>query len=136
MEERIEARVSPEKVWASWERAHEKHGQNEIKEGHKGVSKGLNANGFRYQVLDVVPGKQFSILWKTVFVQLVFSHAVQPTKWGSEIRYSVQIKGPFAWLVRWLLGNKIRRNIRLVLKAIVKQLEEESVIEARNRCSS
>ncbi len=135
MEERIEARVSPETVWASWESAHEKHGQNTIQEGQKGVSKGVRAKGFRYQVLDVIPGKQFSILWKTLFVRLLFCHSVSPTKWGSEIRYSVQIKGPFAWLIRWLLGNKIRRNIGLVLKAIVKQLEEKSVVETRNRRS-
>ncbi len=121
MEERIETRVSPEKVWSSWERAHE------IVEGRKGVKK------FRYQVLNVVPGKRFSILWKTLFVRLLFSHSVSPTKWGSEICYSVQIKGPFAWPVRWLLGKKIRQNIGLVLKAIVSQLEEESVIKANHR---
>jgi len=133
MEQRIEAAVAPEKVWESWERAHEKQGQAKIMDGQKGVSKGLGKKGFRYQVLDVVPGLKFSILWKTLFVRLLFTHSVSPTRWGSEIRYSVTIKGPFAWPVRWFLGKKIEQNIRLVLKAIVKQLEEESVIDARNR---
>jgi hypothetical protein len=119
MKEKIETRVAPEKVWASWERAYEKQ---------KGV-----AGKFQYQVLDVIPGEQFTILWKTFFVKLLFSHIVSPTKLGSEICYSVKIKGPFAWPVRWFLGNKIRYNIGLVLKAIVKQLEEESIIEARHR---
>ena len=135
MEQKIDARVSPGKVWESWERAHEKHGQGRIEEGQKGVSKGRNAKGFRYKVLDVVPGQQFSILWKTLFVRLLFSHSVSPTRWGCEIRYSVRITGPFAWPVRWFLGNKIQQNISLVLKEIVKQLEEESVVEARNRRS-
>jgi hypothetical protein len=121
VEEKIETRVSPQKVWASWERAYEKQGEGvSIQEKEKGVSK---SKGFRYQIYDVVPGKQFSIVWKTLFVRLHFSHLVVPTKWGSEIRYSVQIKGPFAWPVRFFLGNKIRRNIGLVLKAIVRQLE-------------
>jgi hypothetical protein len=139
MEERIEARVPPEKVWASWERAHATHSegvaQPKIVEGQKGVSKALNMKGFRYQLLDVVPGKQFSILWKTLFVRLLFSHSVSPARSGSEIRYSVHIKGPFAWPVRWFLGKKIRQNICLVLKAIVKQLEEESIVETRHRRS-
>ena len=127
MEERIETRVSSEKVWASWESAYEKQ---------KGVAANEKGKGFRYQVLDVIPGQQFTILWKTLFVRLFFSHKVSPTKWGSEICYSVRIKGPFAWPVRLFLGNKIRQNINLVLKAIVKQLEEESVVNARNRRSS
>jgi hypothetical protein len=133
MQQNIETKVPPEKVWASWEKAHEKNGQPKIEEGQKGISKGVNANGFKYQVFDVVPGKQFSILWKTLFVRLLFSHSVRPTKWGSEIQYSVKIKGLFAWPVRFFLGKKIRQNIGLVLKAIVKQLEEESVIDSRNR---
>jgi len=119
MEQKIETRVCPEKVWASWERAYEKQ---------KGVS-----GKFKYQVLDIVPGEQFTILWKTFFVKLFFSHIVSPSRVGSQICYSVKIKGPFAWPVRFLLGKKIRQNIGLVLKAIVKQLEEESIIEARHR---
>lgn len=127
MEEKIETRVSSEKVWASWEKAYHKQ---------KGTTANEKGKDFKYQVLDVVPGEQFTILWKTLFVRLFFSHRVSPTKWGSEICYSVRIKGPFAWPVRWLLGNKIRQNISLVLKAIVRQLEEESVVNTRNGRSS
>lgn len=119
MEEQIEARVSPEEVWAAWEKAHALHGQTGIEAGQKGKSK------FRYKVLNVKKGESFSILWKTLFVRLIFSHAVKPTKNGSEIFYGVQIKGPFAWPVRWLLGEKIRKNINLVLKAIVRELENK-----------
>lgn len=117
MEEMIEARVSPDQVWDAWERAHSLHGPQGIESGQKGKSK------FKYKILDVKKGESFSILWKTLFVRLVFNHSVKPTKRGSEIRYKVQIKGPFAWPVRWLLGNKIKQNISLVLKAIVRQLE-------------
>lgn len=133
MEESIEARVAPEIVWEAWERAHAKHGQGKLTQGQVGETKAEGKSQFRYKVLEVVPGKQFSILWKTLFVRLLFSHSVEPTQRGSQIRYSVQIKGPFAWPVRWVLGTKIRKNIGAVLKAIVKQLEEQSVKEARYR---
>ena len=119
MEEEIEARVPPEKVWQAWERAHELHGQKGIEAGQRGKSK------FRYEILDVEEGESFSILWKTLFVRLIFSHKVKKTQRGSKIFYQVQIKGPFAWPVRWLLGQKIQRNISAVLKAIVRQLENE-----------
>lgn len=120
MEETIEARVAPEAVWEAWEKAHALHGEKGIEAGQKGKSK------FRYQILDVQKGESFSILWKTLFVRLIFHHSVKPTPRGSEIRYRVQIKGLFAWPVRWLLGPKIQHNISLVLKTIVKQLEAAS----------
>lgn len=122
MEHRIETKVPPIKVWAAWEKAHAAHHQKKIVTGSKGKA---GKKGFKYQILDVVPGKSFSILWKTLFVRLIFTHVVLPTKRGSEIRYSFKIQGPFAWPVRWILGKKIHANLALVLKAIVKQLENE-----------
>ncbi len=119
MEEMIEARVNPEEVWEAWEKAHAFHGQQGIEAGQKGKSR------FKYKIIDVKKGESFSILWKTLFVRLIFNHSVKPTRRGSEIRYQVQIKGLFAWPVRWLLGNKIKSNIALVLKAIVRQLENK-----------
>ncbi len=124
MKQIIEARVSPQKVWEAWEKAHEMHGRQGLESGIKGHSKSGGKKGFSYQILDVVPGKSFSILWKTFFVRLIFTHNVKPSKRGSEITYEVQIKGLFAWPVRWMLGNKIKSNIDLVLKQIVKQLED------------
>lgn len=126
MEQIIEARVPPAKVWETWEKAHAAHGEKRIEPGFKGRAKSGAKKGFKYQILDVVPGKSFSILWKTLFVRLIFTHVVTPTKRGSEIRYSFQIKGLFAWPIRKLLGKKIQANLALVLKAIVKQLEDES----------
>jgi hypothetical protein len=117
MEEQIETRVSPDLVWKVWERAHVNQGQKEIAAGQKGK------NRFPYQVLDVKKGESFSILWKTLFVRLVFSHSVKPTSKGSLISYQVKIKGPFSWFVKWLLGKKIRQNVQLVLKSMVRELE-------------
>lgn len=113
MEEMIEARVEPDAVWAMWEKAHALG----LETGQRGKSK------FKYKILDVQKGESFSILWKTLFVRLIFSHSVKKSVRGSEIRYRVQIKGLFAWPVRWLIGEKIRNNLAEVLKAIVRQLE-------------
>jgi len=117
MEEMIEAKVPPEAVWAMWEKAHALHAQEGCVTAEKGKKK------FKYKILNVQKGKSFSILWKTLFVRLLFSHSVEPIASGSTIRYKVQIKGLFAWPVRWLIGEKIRNNLAVVLKAIVKELE-------------
>jgi hypothetical protein len=72
----INARVSPEKVWAVWERAHAKNGQTQIEEGQKSYSKAEGKSKFKYEILYVIPYRKFSILWKTLFVRLIFTHEV------------------------------------------------------------
>lgn len=123
MEYTITTRVPAERIWGVWEAAHAKHGQGKIMEGQVGLSNNDNGKGFKYKVVDVIPGERFSIIWKTLFVRLIFTHWIKKTYWGSEIGYSVQIKGLFAWPVRFFLGKKIQQNLGLVLKAMVKQLE-------------
>ena len=113
----IETSATPAQVWEMWEKSHAKHGQKNLEKGQKGKST------FRYKVLDVKEGESFSILWKALFVRLVFSHKVVPSSRGSQIYYKVQIKGLFAWPVRMLAGEKIRKNTSLVLKSLVYQLE-------------
>jgi hypothetical protein len=130
MEEKIETRVPPERIWQAWEKAHANQGGGAIASGCVGKSKVKNGQGkkgqaFKYEVFDVVKGERFSLIWKTLFVRLIFTHSVLPKKRGSEIKYSVQIRGLFAIPVRWLLGNKIRYNISQVLKTMVKRLEME-----------
>lgn len=122
MEERIETRVSPEKIWQTWEMAHAKQGEETFERGKKGKSARGN---FRYEVVDIVQGESFTLVWKTLFLRLIFSHAVFPKKRGSEIVYSIKIRGFFGAPARWFLGNKIRQSVRGVLKTMVKRLEME-----------
>ena len=121
MEEQIETRVTPKEVWASWEKAHLARNKGGIEQGKTGK------NEFQYEIIDVKQGESFSMLWKSLFVRLVFSQSVKPIQRGSQISYRVQIKGPFAWPIRWLLGKKIRKNVHLVLKSIVQELENKRV---------
>jgi hypothetical protein len=120
MEAIIETRVTADAVWRAWEGAHATHANGPIEPGQRSKS-----TGFKYKILDVVQGKRFSILWKSLFVRMIFTHSVKPIKKGSEIRYTAEIKGPFAWPVRFMLRNKIRKNLSFVLKEFTKQLENQ-----------
>lgn len=113
MEEQIETRVGSQAVWKAWERIH-----NMTPEKGKP----------RFKIFDIKKGESFSILWKSLFVRLVFTHKVLPTQKGSLIVYQVAIKGPFALPVKWLIGKKIQKNMSHVLKSIVKELEYQSVV--------
>src|ERR1700690_3570418 len=88
-------RASSEKVWASWVNA-----QGSLVKGATGF-KTSGTKKIPYEIIDVVPGKSFSVSWKALFVRLVFSHEVFTTATGA----------------------KIRANLALVLKAFIKQLE-------------
>ena len=120
MEATIEASVSPEVVWRAWEKAHSINSDSQIEPGQRAKS-----TGFKYKILDVVQGERFSILWKSLFVRMIFTHSVKAVKKGAEIRYTAEIRGLFAWPVRFMLKNKIRKNLSFVLKEFVKLLERQ-----------
>lgn len=118
-----ETKVSPQAVWRAWSKAHALHGQSDLQCGAKGQIKGKSHKKISYQILNVVPERSFSILWKTLFVRLIFIHEVLPSRSGSQVRYDFRIEGFFAWPVRFFLAPKIRNNLKFVLKQFVKQLE-------------
>lgn len=120
MEAAIETLAPPEAVWRAWEKAHALHANGPIEPGQR-----AKRAGFKYKIIDVVAGERFSISWKSLFVRMVFTHSVKAVKRGSEIRYAAELKGLFAWPVRLLLKNKIRKNLAFVLKEFTKQLETQ-----------
>ena len=125
IESRIQTKVSAPLVWQSWHRV---LGMDQgFAAGKKGKA------GFRYKILEVKPGHSFTLLWKSLFVRLAFTHSVFDRPIGSEIVYQVKIIGLLAWPVRFLLKNKIRRNLDLVLKAHVKELEIGKDAASHNR---
>lgn len=111
MKAEIETKVSPQKVWAIWEEAHN------LKETSQGKKK------YKFQIIEIKQGEYFSILWKSLFANLIFTYKVFPTHSGSLIEYHVQIKGLFSWLIQKLSHKRIEKNLRLALREMVNRLE-------------
>lgn len=126
MEKKVYTRVSPDVVWNAWEKAHAIYGSPNLQEGFKGTTQ-KNGARFQYLITEVIPGKQFSIVWKTFFVKLHFTHCISPALGGCEISYRVRIKGLFSFFVKWLLKSKIQSNLDFVLKTMIRQLEQETL---------
>lgn len=124
MNARIETSLPPFRIWDAWVKAHAAAGLGQMEQGKKGVSKGAGISGFKYQIQNVVEGESFSILWKALFVRLIFSYAVKPFMRGSEVSCSVEIRGLFALPVRWALGRKIQKKLAEALHSMVRQLEK------------
>lgn len=117
----VKTKATPQAVWEMWRKIHNMDETFAV--GKKGSLKGRGRAHMKYRILEVSEGKHFSILWKSLFVRLVFTHAVFASLKGAEIRYTVQVKGPLAWPMRFLLGSKIGRNLDLVLQSLSKELD-------------
>lgn len=122
--QQIYAKVAPQKVWAAWEKAHSLHSNSAFAPGQKAKTQGEKAKGFKYKIIDLEQGESFTILWKSYFARLLFTHRVRPQSNGSLIEMGFQIKGPFAWPLRWMLEKKIQKNLAHVLAQMAKQLEQ------------
>lgn len=118
-----ETKVSPSVVWNAWSQAHALHGQSELQNGSKGQMQSTSKKSIPYQIIDVIPGSRFAILWKSRFIRMTFTYEVIPLHFGSQIRQDFRIGGFFAWPARMLLSSKIRKNLSLVLKQFIKKLE-------------
>ncbi len=118
-----QTRVSPNRVWQAWVKAHAVHGSGTLVSGSVGHMETKGQKKIPYRIIDVVEGTSFSIVWKAMFVRLVFSYQVVPVGKGSQISYDFQMKGAMAWMVRWALAPKIRENLTHVLKTFIRNLE-------------
>lgn len=121
IESAIDTKVSQDAVWRAWKKAHAM--DSSFQPGRKGALKTEGGGRFSYKILDIREGESFTILWKSLFVRLIFTHSVAAQPRGSKISYRIQIKGFFAWPVRYLLREKIRRNLNAILRSLVKELE-------------
>lgn len=122
MNAELETSLPPSRIWDAWTRAHAASGLDDLQSGKKGVSKKPGHSGFKYQIQEVIKGESFSILWKSLFVRLIFTYAVKPIPKGSKVSCSVNIKGLFAWPVRFFLGKKIQTKLFEALHTMVRQL--------------
>lgn len=109
-----ETRVPPDFIWKAWNRAHDLD---------TNLGQPKQQGKFRYRIVNVKKGESFSILWKSLFVRLIFTYKVQPLYSGSQISHQVEVKGPFAWFLRWAIGAKLKENLATSLKSMIQQLE-------------
>jgi carbon monoxide dehydrogenase subunit G len=90
-------------VWRAWEIAHAK-------------------KGVRYKIMDVAPGRQLTVMWRAWGSKLLITYRVIPTDTGSNVGWSCQIKGPFAWIVRFFAQRKIELALRRAMADFVQNM--------------
>lgn len=126
MKAELETPLPSFRIWDAWLKAHAAAGLADLQKGKKGTSQKPGHSGFKYQIQQVVENESFSIAWKTLFVRLLFTYAVKPIAKGSKVSCSVDIKGFFAWPVRFFLANKIQKKLTQALHSMVRELESRT----------
>ena len=127
VEETAYSSAPPENVWKTWAKANPwnswEKDKSSFQAGQKGHVVSKKGKGVPYKIMDVQEGKSFTILWKALFIKLVFHYLVEPEENGSKITYRVSFKGIFSLPFRSLLCKKIKKDIASALKAFVQQVE-------------
>lgn len=119
IEERTTTSIPSELIWKAWCDNYLKDG---IKAGQKGYVVVDEKKGVKFKIEEIVEGKSLTILWFSHFVKLRFFHKVEKCDEGSLIICRVELKGFFAFIIKPLISNKIRKYIQTSLKQFSREL--------------
>ncbi len=123
IEESIETRVAPKKVWRAWVEHWKRAGKGTFKEGLQGfvIQKGRKAP---FKISNIVPNKSFQVNWHAFLMCMIFTYSVDPkVKRGSKIRCEVNFRGFLAGPVGLFLKKRLKKSVGESLEQFVSQLE-------------
>lgn len=88
-------------IWEAWMKAspwnHWDQSQ-QVEKGKKGHVVSKNKKAIPYKILQVEKNKCLTILWKALFVRLLFKYQIENQEKGCIISYTVSFKGFFLGL--------------------------------------
>ena len=128
IEEMVQTKASPKKVWQAWAEHHrwtaaDEKGKNAFQVGKTGhvIEKGKRKAS--YEIMDIEPNKSFTTLWRAFLVKMTFTYRVEKTSKGSAIYCQIGFKGILAPVVRFFLKNKMKKMIGKSLRQFAWQVE-------------
>lgn len=134
VEEQIETKAAPKKIWQAWNEAYRKGGPEKKKQGFKEGAKGKIASKGKsvpFKIIDVKKNETFTTLWKSFLVKFYFIYRVKQLPKGSLIMCRVKVGGALGFLVAPFLKKKIKKNVKTFLHDFVYQVEQKPVFKFR-----
>lgn len=119
IEESVESRAKPSFVFNLWSDKYIKGG---LEAGKKGYVVNEKKKGIKFKISDVKKNESLTVIWYSHFVKLIFLHEVKKIDKGSKITCKVKLKGMFAFILKPLIANKIRKNLQLSLTQFARDL--------------
>lgn len=125
LEESVETKAPAKKVWQAWsDMYHWKAagGKRSFYKGKTGYSLGRGGKKVPFEVTDVKKGEEFTTVWKSFLVKMVFRYELKKLPKGALIKCSVRFGGLFGWIAQFFLRKKIRKNLKDSLNQFADQL--------------
>jgi uncharacterized protein YndB with AHSA1/START domain len=96
--------------------------------GARGRLKPSGGPSWRFEVTELAADRVFADTTYLPGARLTFRHAAEPVEGGSEVRVSVDLSGPMAWLWTRVLGGPaaLQADIEKDLTALVALLQPTS----------
>jgi hypothetical protein len=116
IEESIQTRAAPSKVWALWKQASYWEGsEGGFTQGQQGKAFNSQKKGAAFQILSIEEGASFTLQWRAPCLKIEVNHSVTPSDGGAKIRYQFVLRGFVAWPVEFLLKRRIRGHLKKAL---------------------
>jgi hypothetical protein len=131
LKENIKTKVAPKKVWKAWadtynwsnKKDHISSKQKGFKSGKKGTVVDSSGRKAGYKIINIEPGKSFTMVWGSIILRMYFCYKVIPQPKGSIISCNVRFGGILVFPVSFFLRKKIRKNLKDSLHQFANQLE-------------
>ncbi|NGX62876.1 MAG: hypothetical protein KR126chlam6_00278 [Candidatus Anoxychlamydiales bacterium] len=119
IEESVKTKALPNIVFKVWA---DKYITGGFEVGKKGHVINEKKKGIKFKIHEVKENESLTVIWYSHFVKLIFLHEVKKIENGSLIVCKVKLKGLFAFILRPLISNKIRKNLQMSLTQFARDL--------------
>lgn len=131
-----ETMVAPEIIWNIWQDVKNwntwsypteySYLEGAFKEETKGKWKSRGGPLLEILLTQIEPLKVFVLEYKLFLAQIISSHYLTNLGKITKITQQVEIKGPLAFLYAYFIGNKLKKDLSLEMKAMIKKAESLS----------
>lgn len=115
------SKAPAKRVYQAWSEMYQAKTGGNFKEGYKGNITEMGKK-MPFEIKQVKKNDSFTIVWRSFLVRIIFTYAVKQEHKGSTISCKVRFGGPFGWVGRIFLKNKMRKNLEDMLSSFAEQM--------------
>ncbi len=110
------------RVYQAWSDMYQSKTGGNFKEGYKGNIMEMGKK-MPFEVRKVKKNESFTIVWRSFLAKIIFTYMVEKAHKGSTISCAIRFGGPFGWVGRIFLKNKMKKNLRQMLFSFAEQMD-------------
>ncbi len=130
----LETTTSPESIWRCWMDVAGWPGWDEglewatiqgpVTVGSSGAIKWCGGERVPFRVVELVEGRSFTCLVRTLGSNLIFVHSLEPSSLGTKLTHRVESRGIMAWYLGLTLGRRLRESVPIAARKLAHMAEK------------